>query len=153
MVSKITTNYDDRLVDVLAMDVPNNVLGFVPQLTGLRFSEPQKIVAGIQQSVQSFLSLLLTRRGTARNSAIGCEFMALLRTRPPQTEVDVVNYYQAAIPLVIQQVNETITKEDERIASASLTGVALEETQISLRISIVTEAGASAEFIAPIEGI
>lgn len=150
MVDTISTDYTGRQTDLLAMDA---VFSRSSRRTRLVFPEPPTVIAGVQAAVQSFLSLFLTKEGTSRKATAGTTFMALLRTRPPRNTVDVRTYYNLTVGDSIRQHNAGATLPDERIASAALLEAFVDVDSIRLTISVVTEAGTSATFLAPLEGV
>ncbi len=152
MVGIITSDYGGRDIDVLVMDAARDVSSGAVSMR-LRYTEPGKIVAGVQQTAQAYLSLLLTKKGTCRDRNVGTNFLKMLGSRVPRSNAEVTNYYLLTHTDAITQVNALAVEPDERIVSARLVSSAIQSTRISLRIHIITEAGESVQYIMPIEDI
>jgi len=150
MVSGFSTDYAGRQVDLLAMDVTPSTKR---QRARLRFSDPEKVTAGVQQAVQCFIGLLLTKQGTARNVFLGSPFLSRLQRQPPRSVADLRNAYNVSIREVIQQANLGAQFIDEQIVSAPLIDAVVAEGSISMTIQINTAAGVSATYLTPIEGV
>lgn len=151
MARPTTTNYAGRKYDHFIMGSAPGGSGDRRQAT-LVFSDDADLAAGIQAAVQSYVTILLTPRGTTPNADVGSDFMTLLRKTPPRSSADVLTYYQSIVGDVIRQVNLAATGDDERIVSAPITSSSLEVDSISITVSIVTAAGVGATFVVPIKG-
>lgn len=150
-MSRLTTDYTGRQIDLMSMRVDLERAGI--QRAPLGFYYPPKFITGVQQAVQAYVSLLLTRKGTAAPSNRGTDFLLYMTTRNPRTEAQIRNYFMLSSADAMKQVNEEAISEDERIASVTLLAAVLTSGSVSLRLRLVTEAGESSLVHLPLEGI
>lgn len=150
MVGKISTDYTGRTLDILVLDITVRQDGIA---TGspLRLPTPAKVCTGVQKTLQAFLTILLTRRGSAVKSTLGTDFMAAAQSGRIRTYSDLRNYYSMASSSAIAQRNAQAARGDERIASASLASGSVDRGCITMKINLLTEAGSSVTFITPVE--
>jgi hypothetical protein len=142
--------YENRQVDILVLQVNAATLGKTAQRVPMSFGQSPKITAGIQKALQSFLSLLFTKKGGAWNQNLGCGFLGALEQGLVRTPVDARNYFAKDVPSLVAQVNTGVTKPDEILVSAVLEDVVVERQRVSLRIRLWTAAGTSLTFLAPV---
>lgn len=112
------------------------------------------LTTGIQKLTQKFLLALLTIRGSKQYKPLdGCQFMADVRRGRWRTVADVrQSFYSALVDVKRQlQLDENAeTPEDEQYAEASLDDVKLTWPDASLTITLVSAAGTSRTFVAPL---
>ena len=142
--------YENRQIDILFLQVDPARLGAASQRVPLSFGDSPKITAGIQKTMQAFLSLLFTKKGGAWNRSLGCEFLGALEQGFIRTPLAARNYFAKDVPGLVAQVNKGVTRADEILTSAILEDVVVERTHMSLRIRLRTAAGASLTFLAPV---
>lgn len=152
MAGKISTDYSGHQLDLLAVDPDLSQAG-VRKTLPLRFRDPPYLTAGLQQTVQAFLSLLLTKAGHAYRPGLGTRFVEYIQTRNPRSETEIRSYYQLSAPSAIRQVNSGTNVRDEQIREARLVSALVDLDRISLRILLITEAGERADFLAPVPGV
>lgn len=149
--SRVSTDYTGRKIDLLSMDVDTSADS--QQRVPLSFGSEQRAIAGVQQATQAFVSLLLTKRGSVNGISLGTDFLTYLVTRNPRTEAEVRNYFQLTAPVAAQQINQTAEAEDERISGTDLISAEVSHDRIALRVRVTTEAGETADVLAPIRGV
>lgn len=112
------------------------------------------VTTGVQKLAQRVLLILLTRRGSLIYSpGLGCDFMRDAHRGAWRTGADIdISFNSAKLDIVRQVRGEELDSDsdDERLASLNLLGAALDDGQAVLRISLVTVAGSTVTFIAPI---
>lgn len=150
MVGTISRSWGGRSVDILFVDIKEPQL-WTTKRSRLWFGEKSRIVAGPQLCIQRFVSLLLTRRGTAINPELGSDFLEAAMTGRIRTESSLRDYFALSVSQTIGQVNSQAVRADERMASAVLEDAEVERQRISMRIRLTTEAGDSVTFLAPLE--
>lgn len=134
---------------MLAMDIDMGQFDTI-QRAPLSFGSEIRSIAGVQQAVQAFISLLLTRRGSVNGPNLGTDFLNYMVERNPRTEAEVRNYFQLTAPVAARQVNQTAQSADERIREATLISAQVELDRITMRIQLLTDAGKTAEILAPV---
>lgn len=148
------TNYVGRTVDLLAFQ-GQQLSG--DQLLTQSLAESGlggEICTGIQKLVQRWLIEFLTITGTLQYlPARGCDFMALVRQGQLATTIDV----QQGFYLSAQQVQTNLLGEqsaatplDESFSSATLNTIILGGDKLTIYVTILSQAGKSAQAILPI---
>lgn len=149
MVGRIVEEWSGRREDIMFVDIGEPVMGS-PRRAPLSFGDKVKVVAGVQKCVQRFLALLLTRRGSAIRQDLGSELLTWVMDQRVRTEVQLRNVFSLSVTQVVGDVNAQALRPDERLANVVLTGVLVERTRIVMKMRLTTEAGFSADFLAPI---
>lgn len=150
MVGSFDASWSGREVDILFLYIENPSAPSIVR-SNMVFGEKTLQIAGIQKAVQSFVSLLLTRRGTSARADLGTDFITAAQQGRIRTNADLQNQTALASSDAVRQVNQQAVRPDERIASAVLLSSAVERQSITLRIRVTTEAGSRAVFLVPIE--
>ena len=150
MVGSFDASWSGREVDILFLHIENPSAPSIVR-SNMVFGEKTLQIAGIQKAVQSFVSLLLTRRGTSARADLGTDFITAAQQGRIRTNADLQNQTALASSDAVRQVNQQAVRPDERIASAVLLSSAVERQSITLRIRVTTEAGSRAVFLVPIE--
>lgn len=150
MPTAISQDYTSRQVDLVSLDVKVTGLpsGKLPSL--LHYPEPVTVISGVQKSIQAFVSLLLTVKGSAANPDVGCGFLSSLQQGLIRTEQDLRNYYAIELSGVLQQLNRTVLLDDERISRAELISTQVDPGRISMTINFTTAAGSQIKLLVPV---
>jgi len=144
-----------RTYDVIAFqDAGFDIL----KLTSQSIFSPADVASlctGIQKLVQRWLLEFLTNRGSMgfHLANRGTDFLRVFRNRAFSTESEVRSQFNFASVAVYQNLLRewtANTPDDEKLASATLTGVTIQPGFLTLAIRIDTVAGTSASFSAPI---
>lgn len=156
MIASTSTNYTDRKKDISIMHSPDATLAG-PQRISLAFGKRGQFCAGLQKLIQKYAIILLTNVGTQFNYPVfGTDFLATIQggISPVDSlrasQVFNLASYDAVSLLKVYQATRDDIPADERIVSASLTGISLYNSSAAFEVAISTEAGSSMNFIIPL---
>lgn len=113
-----------------------------------------RICAGIQKLAQAWLIRFLTIPGSRPfDPDFGCSFLRQIRLNQLHTELDVqLAFSLAAADIQLQLAATTADLPlDEQLAVADLTALSVTNGQISLSVTLTSQAGASITVLAPID--
>jgi len=144
-----STDYTGRQLDVPALVVDAQKIGTGTFQSPLYFDESH-VISGTQKSLQSFVSLLFTVRGSTRNATLGCEFLSALAGHQIRTETDLRNYFAKEATDVVAQVNSGSYYADERISAVFLETATVDRQSITMRIKFVMDSGENPTILVPI---
>ena len=150
MPTAITQDYTARQVDLTSLDcgVQGLPSGKLPSL--LQYPEPVTVISGIQKTIQAFVSLLFTVKGSAANPNVGCGFLSAVQSGAIRTEQDLKNYYAIELADILLQLNRETTQADERLTAADLISTQVDPGRISMTISFTTAAGSNLKLLIPV---
>ena len=150
MPTALSRDYTGRQVDLVSLDCPVTGLPSGKLVSQLHFPNPVTVVSGVQKSVQSFVSLLFTVKGSAANTSLGCGFLSAAQQGLIRTEQDLRNYYAIELADLLQQVNRTVILDDERVVAADLISTQVDPGRISMTINFTTAAGSQLKLLVPV---
>lgn len=150
-------DYANRQADMLAFH------GIFPQMRGknqllsqelVRPGSGGELIAGIEKLAQRVLLILLTKVGSKQYAATeGTTFMVDAQLGRWRTPADVSESFYSARLDVSRQCRAIETDEDpvdERWGSLDLDGVTLSGDKVSIRLVLVSAAGATYKFLTPV---
>lgn len=113
------------------------------------------LCTGVQKLSQRWLLEFLTVRGSMgfHLATRGTDFLRVFRNRQFNSETEVRSQFNFANVLIYQNLlkeQTDSTPDDEKLATATLTGVTIQPGFLTLSIKITTVAGTSAAFTTPI---
>lgn len=118
-------------------------------------ADPGELCTGKQKLAQQWLLEFLTERGSMgfHLATVGTNFLTRLRQRQLLNDHDVRVEFNFAELQIRQTFLATVTAStplDETLVEATLEGVELSDTAISLTIRLTTAAGENVAFVTPI---
>jgi hypothetical protein len=148
-----TTNYSNRKTDLLIFQNADYT-GRDAQIT-TDFSNPSKVISGIQKAAQRWIIMFLTKKGSVLgDSSFGTDFMTKLLARKLPDELAIQNEFALAARDINDYFRAKVTStipNDEYITQASLLeGWSLTRTSLKLRIGLTTRAGTSYKIVLPV---
>jgi hypothetical protein len=150
-MSRVSTDYTGRIVDISTAVLTATQVSPSPSRTPLSFGQPTKVIAGVEKTVQAFLTALFTRQGEAWDPAMGCGFLSAVISGNIRTPIDAGNYFSSEVSGILLQINDPDGPDDEYIETAVFLSAVVDHTRISMRIQITTRAGTAVTVLVPIE--
>lgn len=150
-MSRVSTDYTSRVTDISTVSLLSPQVTTAPSRTPLSFGATTKVIAGVEKTVQAFVTALFTRQGETWDPALGCGFLAAITTGQIRTPIDAANYFSSEVSGILLQINDPEGPDDEYIETAVFLSAAVEHTRISMRIQITTRAGSAVTVLVPIE--
>ena len=147
--------YLNRKFDILAFRGAREVGETALAQTLFDSTNGGEVCTGVQKLAQRWDLEFLTIRGSMpfHMSRRGTAFLAAARRGLLRTELDVqtqFNFAALEIQLNLREEDTEDTHPEERLATATLTGVMLSTTQLSLSVRITSQAGEQRVVILPI---
>jgi hypothetical protein len=150
-MSRVSTDYTGRVVDISTVGLLVSQVAPAPSRTPLAFGTPTKVIAGVEKTIQAFVTALFTRQGETWDPSMGCGFLTAAITGQIRTPIDAANYFSSEVSGILLQINDPEGPDDEYIETAVFLSAAVEHTRISMRIQITTRAGTAVTVLVPIE--
>lgn len=150
MPTALSQDYTSRQVDLVSLDCAVTGLPSGKLASELRFPNPPTVVSGVQKSIQAFVSLLFTVKGSSANPDVGCGFLSSVQQGLIRTEQDLRNYYAIELSDLLQQVNKSVVLADERMSAAELIATQVDPGRISMTINFTTAAGSQIKLLVPV---
>ena len=151
-----TTNYTDRKKDISIFQNPDGTAEGTQTVLPL-FGKNPRFCAGVQKLVQKYAIILLTNITSQSNyPEFGTAFLYTIKGGIDPTDkiaaAQIFNSasYDAVSVLRAHQATDPTIPADERIYTATLTGIALYSTYISFNVTIKTDGGDAIEFVVPL---
>jgi hypothetical protein len=150
MPTALSQDYTGRQIDLVSLDCRVAGLPSGKLRSSLQYAEPVAVVAGVQKSVQAFVSLLFTVKGSAANPELGCDFLSAVQQGAIRTEQDLRNYYAINLADLLNQVNSAAFLQDEILTGAELIATQVDPGRINMTISFTTAAGSQMKLLVPV---
>lgn len=148
-MSASTTNYTGRQVD----------LALFPDIAAPNVFESPRIgpnamaIAGIMAMAQNYLRILLTPLGTYPSApSLGSNFMSRMQSTKLRYASDIVHVFvieSARVVAFMQSVDQN-KPLDEQILSATLTGQSLTNGNVSMAITLLSNANTPVSLLLPV---
>jgi hypothetical protein len=155
-ITKETTNYSGRTVDVSILQYPNSQTVDTQDVFP-KFGKPSRFCAGVQKLIQRYVILMMTNVTSQEYYPdSGVSFLWPLQAGVAPLDNIAVQHiftladYSAVTTIKTYQTNNPDMPLDEQLANTQLVNVSLGSSYVAFSVKLTTLAGTNIDFLVPL---